>query len=134
MERKNICVNTTDIRKHLKRLHEHDANDWTDCPNDGELLYNLQEQLRPEREFLKSFWGCLDGEKNAHVLDKFFIPWDYRPALYDMPLDRQKYALNRSDGKYGIFHEREDYLEDLQLEICSLFHSWQFCTQGWTAY
>jgi hypothetical protein len=41
--------------------------------------------------------------------------------------------MDRCD-KYDIFHKREDHLEEILGIIFSLFHDWQFCTQGWTAY
>ena len=125
-------MNTAEIVKKLNKLSKHDSSDWYNCPDDGEILFNLQEQLKPEREFLKSFWVNEDG--CTHIPFGGLAGWKWEDALYDMPNDFQKYALERCDGKYGIFHERERWLEELQGWIFSLFHSWQFCTQGWTAY
>lgn len=136
MERMNIFVNTSELVKTLneigKRSH---SSDWKD--EDGKTLYDLQEELKKERDFLQSFWITEKGESGREYTS---IPlgglagWNWEQALYDMPLYLQKYALERSDGKYGIFHERERWLEELQHDIFCLFHAWHFDTQGWTAY
>ena len=133
MERKNVFVNTSELIKTLNEIGERShASNWH--KDDGEKLFNLQEELKKEREFLKSFWVKYDGEDSVHIPLGGLAGWKWWLALYDMPLDLQKYALGRCDGKYGIFHEREDWLEKLQYDIFCLFHDWQFCTQGWTAF
>ena len=134
MKRKNVFVNTSELIKTLneigKRSH---TSDWKE--EDGKALYNLQEELKKERDFLKSFWITEKGESGQeHTYVPTLAGWKWELALYDLPLHLQKYALERCDGKYGIFHEREDWLEELQHDIFCLFHSWQFDTQGWTAY
>lgn len=128
MERNNVFVNTSELVKTLNEIGERShSRDWK--KDDGEKLFNLQEELKKEREFLKSFWN----EEN-YIPSGGLAGWKWWLALYDLPLYLQKYALDRCDGKYGIFHERENWLEELQNDIFCLFHSWQFDTQGWTAY
>lgn len=133
MERENVFVNTSELVKTLNEIGERSHScDWK--KEDGEKLFNLQEELKKEREFLKSFWVKYDGEDSVHIPLGGLAGWKWWLAPYDLPLDLQKYALGRCDGKYGIFHEREDWLEKLQHDIFCLFHSWQFDTQGWTAF
>lgn len=128
MLRKNVFVNTSELVKTLNEIGERShLRDWR--KDDGDKLLNLQEEIKKEREFLKSFWN-----EEGYIPMPGLAGWKWWLALYDLPLDYQTYALNRGDGKYGIFHTREDWLEELQHHIFCLFHSWHFDTEGWTAF
>jgi len=128
----NIFVNTSEIVKTLNDIGERShSSDWKE--GDGAKLYELQEELKKERDFLQSFWITEKGESSPHIPLGGLACWKWESALYDLPLYLQEYALKRCDGKFGIFHERERWLEELQNDIVHLFHMWHFDTKGWTA-
>ena len=126
---KQQFADTTELRKKLKELERHEGSNWMGFKGNGRTFIQLQEIIRPEIEMLKSFW---DGNS---VDNKKFYWWYCLPAYYDTPKEYLIYTSNDfGTSKYDVLHDRERYLESLQNQIFSLFHSWQFCTQGWTAY
>ena len=124
---------TTSVRKAIKELYAFRKNNWIGFEGDQNTFANLQQQILPEIKYLKDFWEehCVDYHK--------FWAWNCLPAYDDTPEWKRfqsKTGLYRYSNvsKYEVFHDRENYLEELNQEIWSLFHDWQFVTQGWTAY
>lgn len=144
MERKanqQPCCNTMAIKAKCNALYEFRKNDWKGFDGDFETFANLQDEVKKEYDYLHSFWHKNEYGEIDYVIDEKFIPWNCLPAFYDLPQFRQDWAQGRTrefkiDGccKYDIFHKREEHLEEILGIIFSLFHDWQFCTQGWTAY
>lgn len=131
---KTIFCDTTDVRSEIKRLLEFQSNNWIGFEGDQNTFAELQGKILPEINYLKDFWD------NQIVNDKKFWAWSCLSAYDDTPAKNRIYCNRerkcRIDhiDKYDVLHDRERYLGDLNREIFGLFHSWQFITQGWTAY
>lgn len=139
MEKNQPFCNTTEVIAKLDSIWEnYQRHEWRGCNMAADDFIALQDMVTPEREYLKDFWT----EHDCINLKKFYR-WNCERAYYDLPINSQDYAGNRGKykkyyslgfDKYNVFHERERHLEDVQHRIFSMFHDWQFCTQGFTAY
>lgn len=137
--RKQLCANTQKVLAALKDLQKHDSNGWQDFNGNADIFLKLQEEIRPEREMLKSFWVWDDPQNKqysgGHVDLTKFYRWQCLPAYYDTPREHLIYMSGHfATTKFDVLHDRECYLDFLQRWIFGLFHSWEFCTQGFTAY
>ena len=143
MERKNqpFC-NTSEVLAEISKLGDFKSKNWDGFTGNNNTFADLQEKVKKEYDYLHSFWEKDESGDITHVKDEKFIPWNPLPAFDDLSQESQDYASGRgrykrfytSFCKYDIFHEREHQLEDLLWSIFGLFHDWQFCSQGWTAY
>lgn len=143
MERKEqpFC-NTAEVMKKVNELYEFQKQSWQGFKGDIQTFIDLQEQVKPEYNYLKSFWNKNEQGEETDVKDNMFIPWNCLRAFDDLPQDLQDYVLNRGIYKgyfagyckYDVFHRREEHLDFVLGCIFKLFHDWQFVTQGWTAY
>lgn len=127
-----IFCDTTEVRKAIKQLYAFRQDNWKGFEGGQNTFANLQQKIMPEIEYLKGFWDeqCVNDHK--------FWAWNCIKAYDDTP--EWKRCQSKTGyrylkvSKYEIFHDRESYLEELNEDIWSLFHDWQFVTQGWTAY
>lgn len=128
-----IFNETASVREELLTLQKQQDSDWQDLTINADTFTKLQQKVLPEFKYLKDFW-----EENE-INNKKFWAWNCLPAYDDIPV---KYRFRTMPNcckycnvsKYEVLHDREEYLENLLTIIWSLFHDWQFITQGWTAY
>ena len=133
--------NVTAIRQKCKELQEYSSKRWDGFSGNNKTFADLQDEVKKEYEYLHGFWHKDESGEIDYVIDEKFFKWNCLPAFYDLPQYLQDWSQGRTKEfrisgccKYDIFHKREKYLEDTLWWIFSLFHDWQFCSQGWTAY
>lgn len=134
--------NTAYVMTCIHGLYQHKVEAWQNYKGGEKIFLQLQEKVQAEAKYLKSFWDRDEDGNETLVMDKMFIPWNCLPAYDDMPEERQRYLTDRhvprrsrnGYDKYRVFHEREQWLEEVQQSIFSLYHDWHFATHGWTAY
>lgn len=138
-KRNTIFVNTSPIVEKINVLDAFRKKNWHGFDGDASTFVALDLRLKNEYDYLQFMWN------NNVINEKRFSRWNAMPAFYDIPDHVRDYTLaSYRDGhgrkvtqtitKYDILHDREDYLRELRYAIASLFHDWQFITQGWTAY
>lgn len=131
---KTVFCNTTDVRSEIKRLFTFQENKWNGFDGNENTFADLQNKVLAEAKYLEDFWD------DQIVNDQKFWGWsclqafDDTPEKYRMYCSRSKEFRNDHVCKYDVLHDRERYLYELNTTIWSLFHDWQFVTQGWTAY
>ena len=132
--------NVSAIRERCKELQEYSSNKWDGFTGNQNTFADLQDEVKKEYDYLHSFWHKKEDGDIDYVINEKFYRWNCLPAFYDLPQYLQDWSLGRGEfktiqcDKYDIFHRREHFLEETLSWIFGLFHDWQFCTQGWTAY
>lgn len=138
-KRNTIFVNTSPIVEKINILNGFREKNWHNFDGNVSTFADIDAALKSEYDYLRNMWDT------TTVNEKCFSLWDAMPAYYDIPDHIRNYTqASYRDGygkkttqtitKYDILHDRESYLLDLRFSISSLFHDWQFITQGWTAY
>ena len=129
--------NTTDVYAKICELGEHNSKDWRNFNGDSQTFIGLQKAIKPELDFLTLIYE--DAGKSDTYPTKSLCKWrNALRAFDDMPLHLQDMTTGRGYfdhyDKWDVLFRRKDWLEEIYSAVFCLFHDWQFCKQGWTAY
>ena len=79
MERKanqQPCCNTVAIKAKCNALYEFRKKEWRGFDGNFETFATLQDEVKKEYDYLRSFWQKNEYGEIDHIIDEKFIPWN----------------------------------------------------------